>query len=124
MMDESQFSWSSVLCILRQSDPGRPQRFISITGSDVSVREMDHLFKLDIDEDKTFFKIEIGIAPGSLWTRISDWNIEDYESILSNDDIMYNLRYMITPNPTYIDEMISNLRGLKINKLIENDTNT
>jgi len=128
--DENQYEWVDHLCILRPSDNGRqahgdiPQRFISIGDSIVYVREMDKMFGPKIDESQSFFKMRVGMKPGSSWCKILDWELEDYESVLNNEQVMYKLRHMITPNPTYIDEMISILRELKINKLIENGTNT
>lgn len=120
--DESQYDWNDTLCILRPSDEGRPQRFICIS-DDIHVREMDKIFGPKIDPNKTFFKMRVGTKMGSSWCKLLDWEIEDYESVLGDEKIMYSLRHYITPNPTYIEEMISILRELKINRIIENDTN-
>jgi hypothetical protein len=68
--------------------------------------------------------MKTGIKSGTLWTKMFDWELEDYENVLNSELIMNRLENNITPNPTYIDEMISNLRELKINKVIENGTHT
>jgi len=64
--------------------------------------------------------MRIGTKVGSSWCKLLDWEIEDYESVLGDEKIMYSLRHYITPNPTYIEEMISILRELKINRIVEN----
>lgn len=121
--DESQFEWNDTLCILRPSDEERPQRFISIDDNHVDVREMDKIFGPKLDNDKIFFKLRVGTKPGSSWCKVLDWELEDYEKVLNNHPVMYKLEHGMTPNPTYIQEMKSNLRELKINKVIEDDTN-
>lgn len=85
--DESQFEWNDTLCILRPLDEGRPQRFISID-VDVSVREVDKIFGPKIDSDKTFFKLRVGIKPGTSWCKVLDWEIEDYESVLGDKKVI------------------------------------
>lgn len=114
--DESQFEWSDTCCILLGS------RFISIGDKSVDLREFDKVFGPILEDGQIFFKMRVGIKPGTSWCKILDWEIEDYESVLNNDPVMYKLQYLITPDPTYIQEMKSNLRELKINELM-NDTN-
>ena len=111
LSDEGQYEWVDHLCILRPSDEGRPQRFISIGDNYVDVREMDKIFGPKIDENQIFFKMRVGMKPGSSWCKILDWELEDYESVLNNESVMYKLKHTITPNPTYIEEMKSNLCG-------------
>lgn len=118
MYDESLFKWKDTLCILRPLFDEK-QRFISIIDNKVFVTTMDPIFGPEIDENQTFFKLRTGIKPGCSLTKVLDWEIEDYESVMSNKDVMYKLLNTITPNPTYIEEMASNLRELKINRLIQ-----
>lgn len=120
--DESQYEWNDTLCILRPSDEGRPQRFITISDTYADVREMDQIFGPKVDEDQKFFKMRVGTKPGSSWCKILDWDLEDYEWVLNNGPVMSKLKNGITPKPEYIEEMISILRELKINKVIEDDT--
>ena len=71
--DESQYEWNDTLCILRPSDEGRPQRFITISDTYADVREMDQIFGPKVDEDQKFFKMRVGTKPGSSWCKILDW---------------------------------------------------
>lgn len=119
IIDDTQYEWFDSLCILRPSDTGSPQRFISISDNGVVVRVMDKIFGVKIDEDKIFFKLRSGVKPGSYYCKVLDWELEDYESVISDKDIMYRLKNTITTNPTYIEEMKSNLRELRINKLLK-----
>lgn len=116
--DESQYEWSDTCCILLESG-----RFISIGDKSVDLKEFDKIFGPKIEDNQVFFKMRVGVKPGTSWCKILDWDLEDYESVLNNEPVMYKLEFGMTPNPTYIQEMKSNLRELKINKLIEDDTN-
>lgn len=121
--DESLFKWKDTLCILRPLyEIKGQQRFISIIGNDVSVLTMDRIFGLEIDENQIFFKLRTGIKPGCSWTKVLDWEIEDYESVIGNKTVMWKLTNTISPNPTYIEEMKSKLRDLKINDIINDLT--
>ena len=120
--DESLFKWKDTLCILRPLYEKGQQRFISIIGNDVSVLTMDRIFGLEIDENQIFFKLRTGIKPGCSWTKVLDWEIEDYESVIGNKTVMWKLTNTISPNPTYIEEMKSKLRDLKINDIINDLT--
>ena len=125
--NESQFEWSILLCIklVSQDDGIEKGGYVTINLETHSVdyKTYDKVFGPCFGEG-TFHKMKTGIKSGTLWTKMFDWELEDYENVLNSELIMNRLENNITPNPTFIDEMISNLRGLKINKLIENDTNT
>lgn len=105
-----------VICILLSE---KDQRFIEIS-EDITVKRMDTTFGPKIG-DREFFKLVSKIEPGTFYCEIRDWELKDYEYILNDEVIMYNLKNTITAKPDYIDRMKSNYREIKINKLI-NDT--
>ena len=114
--NESNYEWEDNLCILLEGG-----RFISIDiNRFVEVRKMDKIFGPELDEEKTFFKMRVGMKPGTSWCKILDWEFGDYQKILNDVDVMHKLEHTITPNPTYISEMISNHRDLQIDKVIDN----
>jgi len=113
--NESNYEWKDTLCILLESG-----RFLSINQSDVELKKMDDIFGPKLEEGQTFFKMRVGMKPGTMWCKIFEWESEDYKSILDNDYVMDRLENTITPNPTYINEMKSNYRELQIDKILWN----
>jgi hypothetical protein len=102
--DEGCYEWKDNLCILLESG-----RFISMdmegTYVDVLLKKMDPIFGPKLESDKTFFKMRVGIKPGTMWCKIIDWEPEDYKMVLGNEYVMDRLENTITPDPTYINEM-------------------
>ena len=113
--DESNYNWKETLCILLESG-----RFLSIDTdeSNVDLKEIDDLFGPKLDENQTFFKMRVGMKPGSMWCKMFEWECSDYRTVLDNDYVMSRLENNITPNPTYINEMKSNYRELQIDKIL------
>jgi len=111
--NESNYEWEEKLCILLESG-----RFLSINQSDVELKKMDDIFGPKLDKNQTFFKMRVGIKPGTMWCKIFEWESEDYRTVLDNDYVMDRLENTITPNPTYINEMKSNYRELQIDKIL------
>ena len=107
-----------VICILLSE---KDQRFIEIS-NEITVNRMNPTYGPKI-ADKEFFKLVSKIEPGTFYCEIKDWEIRDYEFILNNESIMYDLENTITPKPDYIDRMKSNYREIKINKLIDDTKN-
>lgn len=105
-----------IICILLSVED---QRFIEIS-DDITVKRMDNNFGPKIG-DREFFKLVTKIEPGSYYCEIRDWELKDYEHILNDKVIMYDLENTITNTPHYINRMKANYREIKINKLI-NDT--
>lgn len=116
MDEELKYEWSSLLCIVLKSG-----NIISINTIDrvVDLLKPDKIFSPKFEDNKTFQKLSIGKRPGSLWYKLSDWEASDYSDLLDDELVMYRLKNEITPNPEYIDEMISTLRDLKIKKILK-----
>lgn len=108
-----------VICILLSE---KDQRFIEISKEDITVKRMYTTFGPKIG-DKEFFKLVSKIQPGTFYCEIRDWELKDYEYILNDEFIMYDLKNTITPNPDYIDRMKSKYREIKIDKLIDDAKN-
>ena len=109
---ESNYDWVDYLCILLKSG-----NYITIDDSNiVELKKPDRVF--DQKFEKRFFKLRVGIKPGTMWTKTLDYDVEDYQRILIDSDIIYRLENTIEPNPTYISEMKAELRELQINKIV------
>lgn len=111
-LDDSNFLCEDYLCILLKSG-----NYISIDSNNTVELNSDMVFGKE--SKKRFFKLRVSIEPGNKWTKKLDYTVEDYQRILSDSDIIYKLENSIEPNPTYIDEMKSELRELQINKIVK-----
>lgn len=110
--NESNYEWIDYLCILLKSG-----NYITIdVDNTVELKKPDRVFGQKFE--KRFFKLRVGIKPGTMWTKTFDYEVEDYQRILVDDDIIYRLENTIEPNPTYINEMKAELRSLQINKIV------
>ncbi len=109
---ETNYEWMDYLCILLKSG-----NYITIdVDNTVELKKPDRVFGQKFEN--RFFKLRVGIKPGTMWTKTFDYEVEDYQRILVDDDIIYRLENTIEPNPTYINEMKAELRSLQINKIV------
>jgi hypothetical protein len=113
--NETNYEWEDTLCILLDSG-----NFVSIDTNkpDVKLRKMDSIFGPKLDEGQTFFRMRVGMKPGTMWCKIFEWESDDYKYVMDNDYIMDRLENNITPNPPYISEMKTNYRELQIDKIL------
>lgn len=110
--DELIYEWEDYLCILLKSG-----NYITIDSSNiVALKSQDSIFGIKLE--KRFFKLRVGVRTGTMWTKTLDYDVEDYQRILIDSDIIYRLENTIEPNPTYISEMKAELRELQINKIV------
>lgn len=117
---ESSYEWKDYLCILLKNG-----EYITIDDVNmVELKKPDKLFGQRFE--KRFFKLRVGVIPGTMWTKTLDYDVEDYQKILSNDFIIKVLESLhvaypnstLRPNPTYISEMKAELRELQINRIV------
>lgn len=112
METEEDYDWEEYLCILLKSG-----NYITIDNNNIAnVKQPDKIFGPKIENK--FFKLRVGMKPGSMWSKTLDYDAEDYQRILSDSDLIYRLENTIEPNPRYISEMKSELRELQINKIV------
>jgi|OM-RGC.v1.026057356 hypothetical protein len=110
--DELFYEWEDYLCILLKSG-----NYITIDSNNiVALKSQDSIFGIKLE--KRFFKLRVGVRAGTMWMKTLDYDVEDYQRILIDSDIIYRLEKTIEPNPTYISEMKAELRELQINRIV------
>jgi hypothetical protein len=111
-MEENEYEWEEYLCILLKSG-----NYITIDKNNIVIlKQPDRIFEPKLE--KRFFKLRVGMKSGSMWSKTLDYDVEDYQRILSDSDLIYRLENTIEPNPTYISEIKTELRALQINKIV------
>lgn len=123
METEEDYDWEEYLCILldRERDLPNVGYYITIDNSDiVNLKKIDKFFATKLDSIKNrFFKLRFGIKAGTMWTKILDYDFEDYQRLLSNNKLKNKLKTVIGMDYKIFDLfMKSELRELQINKIV------